>query len=352
MFANATGFALGFGITNWPEAHNTHTPSQRRAPRLLPELSSRADSWHTLLSPPWTFRKPLSCSHLDRSHPPGPERLAVETFPSFPGAHLQVSSPAAAPQPQQGALCYHFCSGTPHPTPAIRLAFRNPPIGKLAQTSEPPTPVRPGGRSLPPACASAREPGGPAGSSLRAGEAREALAAGRATTLLTLQSPRTAWRGCEARCGVRDPGRCGPSRCWPRRGLELGGGASLLGWERPAGQGGSGTAKSPPRPTAAGGGPASPGRFHLRVGPCLRAPRCQPQVPAPAATRSQSGAKGRRAAARAAKEEERTGRGTVATPAVGAWAPAARCAPTESRANFSGGAADHSAPAFPNRCLL
>lgn len=35
-----------------------------------------------------------------------------------------------------------------------------------------------------------------------------------------------------------------------------------------------------------------------------------------------------------------------------AWAPAARCAPTESRANFSGGAANHSAPAFPSHCPL
>lgn len=87
-------FALGFGITNWPEAHtHTHTPSQRQAPRLLPELSSQADSWHTLQRPPWAFRKPLPCSHLDSIDPPGPEPSASGTFPSFPGAHLQVSLP-------------------------------------------------------------------------------------------------------------------------------------------------------------------------------------------------------------------------------------------------------------------
>lgn len=155
-----------------------------------------------------------------------------------------------------------------------------------------------------------------AGSLLQAGEAREASAAGRVATLLTLWSLRFAWWGCGARCGVRDPGRCGPSHCWTRRGLGLGGGASLLGWERPAGQGGSGPAESPPRPTAVGGGPASPERVHLRAGPRPRAPRRRLQIPAPAAAPSQLAAKGRRAPARAGKEEERSGRGTVATPAV------------------------------------
>lgn len=157
---------------------HTHTPSQRRAPRLLPELSSRADSWHTLLRPPWTFRKPLPCSHLDRNHPPGLERLAVETFPSFPGARLQVSSPPPLQSPNKGPFVTTFAPGLL----TQRLPFAWPsvtPIGKLAQSTEPPTPTRPGGRSLPPACGSAREPGGPAGSSPRAGEAREASAAGR-----------------------------------------------------------------------------------------------------------------------------------------------------------------------------
>lgn len=277
--------------------------------------------------------------------------MAVEIFPSFPGARLQVSSPSA-PEPQQGALCYHFCSRTPHPNACHSPGLPQPQSESLPKTPNPPTPALPRGRSLPPACGSAREPDSAAASSPRAGEAREASATGRDAILLTLRSPPAAWLGCGARCGVRDPGRCGPSRCWPRRGLGLGGGASLLGWERPAGQGGSGRAESPPRPTTAGGGPASPGHFHLRVRPCPRAPRRWLQVPAPAAARSQSRAKGRRAAARAAKEEEeRTGRGTVATPAVlGLQRPAAhqlnpvQTFPEELRTTAP--------PAFPSHCPI
>lgn len=304
MFANANDFALGSGITNWPEAHtHSHTHPVRGE---HPDCSRNCQAGLTAGTPCCALRglsvNPLLAVTLTEAILLGSSTWSWKLFPPFPGAHLQVSSPAA-PEPQQGALCYHFCSGTSHPTPAFLLAFRdpNPKAGPNHRTPTP-TPVLPGERSLPPACGSAPEPGGPAGSSPRAGEARKATAAERAATLLTLRSPRAARRGCGARCEVRDPGRCGPSGCWPRRGLGLGGGASLLGWERPAGQGGSGPAESPPRPTAAEGGPASPGRFHLRVGPCPRAPRRRLQIPAPAATRSQSAAKGRRAAAGAAKE--------------------------------------------------
>lgn len=272
--------------------------------------------------------------------------MAVETFPSFPRSALTGVVPRRSRAPTRSPLLPLLLRDS-SPNACHSPGLPQPQSESLPKPSNPPPPVRPGGHSHPPACGSAREPRGLAGSSPRAGGTREASEAGRAATLLTLRSLRAAWRGCGARCGVRDPGRCGPSRCWPRRGLGLGGGASLLGWERPAGQGGSEPAKSPPRPTAAGGGPASPGRFHLRVGPCLRAPRRRPPVPAPAAARSQSAAKGRRAAARSCEGGGGADWARDARHARSAWAPAARCAPTESRANFSGGAVDHSAPRFP-----
>lgn len=152
------------------------------------------------------------------------------------------------------------------------------------------------------------------------------MAAGRGTPLLTRRSPRAAGRGCGARCGVRDPERCGPSRCCSLRGLGLGGGASLLGWERPAGQGGSEPAQSPPRPRTAGGGPASPGRFHLRAGPRPGAPAATKATgPRPSCSPQPVGGGGAARSGPDAKEEERAGRGTVATPAVlGLWRPAAQ----------------------------
>lgn len=56
------------------------------------------------------------------AHLPGPQLSSEETFSSFPGAQLQVS-PAALPEPQQGALCYHFRSRTPRPVPGTQRLF-------------------------------------------------------------------------------------------------------------------------------------------------------------------------------------------------------------------------------------
>lgn len=117
---------------------HTHTPSQRQAPRLLPELSSRADSWHTLQRPPWAFRKPLPCSHLDSIDPPEPEHSASGTFPSFPGAHLQVSLPRLQSLNKEPFVTT-FAPGLL----TQRLAFAWPfatPVAKPAQTTEPPHP--------------------------------------------------------------------------------------------------------------------------------------------------------------------------------------------------------------------
>lgn len=100
---------------------STHTPNQRRAPRRVPELSC---GWQLAHSP--TALHPLAespfLSHLDIAHLPGPQLSTYETFYPFLEAHLQVS-PAAPPEPQQGALCYNFCSRTLRPIPGIRPLF-------------------------------------------------------------------------------------------------------------------------------------------------------------------------------------------------------------------------------------
>lgn len=220
----------------------------------------------------------------------------METFPSFPGAHLQVSSPAA-PEPQQGALCYHFCSRTPHPTPAIRLAFHNP-NRKACPNHRTPFPrfAREDTVTRPRVC----RPGSPATPrGARRGQVKPARPRRPGRRLPYLPCGACGLRGggtgCAAGNRIRDAavhraaGRGAGSgseaarHCWGGRGRRVRAGAS-----RPR-------ARLDPRQP--GGGPASPGRFHLRVGPCLRAPRRRLLVPAPAAARSQSAAKGRRAAA-------------------------------------------------------
>ncbi|MEJ1278191.1 hypothetical protein NN561_009110 [Cricetulus griseus] len=163
---------------------------------------------------------------------------------------------------------------------------------------------------------------------------KKASAARKVAPLLTLRSPRAAGRRCGARCGVRDPERCGPSRCWSLRGLGLGGGASLLGWERPEGQGGSERAESPPRPTAAGGGPASQGRFHLRAGTRPGASAAiKATGPRPGCNPQPVGGEG---AARGGRDCEGGGAGWArdGRHARSAWALAAGSARTEPRENF------------------
>lgn len=212
--------------------------------------------------------------------------------------------------------------------------------------------VYPGGRNLQPRVARPGSQATPRGERCGLVKRAEASAAGRGTPLLTRRSPRAAGRGCGARCGVRDPERCGPSRCYSLRGLGLGGGASLLGWERPAGQGGSEPAQSPPRPTAAGGGPASPGRFHLRAGPRPRAPAATKATgPRPSCNPQPVGGGG---AARSVRDCEGGGAGWArdGRHARSAWPLAARRAQTEPRANFPRGAAERSAPAFLSRSPL
>lgn len=326
---------------------NTHTPSQRQAPRLLPELSSRADSWHTLQRPPWAFRKPLPGSHLDSIDPPGPEHLASGTFPSFPGAHLQVSLPQLQSLNKEPFVTT-FAPGLL----TQRLAFAWPGRKACPNHRTPHPRGYPGGRNLQPRVARPGSQATPRGERCGLVKRAEASAAGRGTPLLTRRSPRAAGRGCGARCGVRDPERCGPSRCYSLRGLGLGGGASLLGWERPAGQGGSEPAQSPPRPTAAGGGPASPGRFHLRAGPRPRAPAATKATgPRPSCSPQPVGGGG---AARSVRDCEGGGAGWArdGRHARSAWPLTARRAQTEPRANFPRGAAERSAPAFLSRSPL
>lgn len=177
----------------------------------------------------------------------------------------------------------------------------------------------------------------------------EASAAGRVTPLLTRRSPRVAGRGCGARCGVRDPERCGPSRCCSLRGLGLGGGASLLGWERPAGQGGSEPAQSPPRPTAAGGGPASPGRFHLRAGPRPGAPAARKATgPRPGRSPQPVGGGG---AARSGPKCEGGGAGWArdGRHARSPWPLAARRARTKPLCKLSPRSGGAQCPGFPKQ---
>lgn len=107
-------------------ARGTHTPPVRGK---HPACSRNCQAGLTAGTPCGALRglseSPfLAVTLTVRTAPLGPEHLASETFPSLTGAHLQVSFPA--PEPQQGTLCYHFRSGTPHPTPGIRLAFCNP----------------------------------------------------------------------------------------------------------------------------------------------------------------------------------------------------------------------------------
>lgn len=98
---------------------------------------------------------------------------------------------------------------------------------------------------------------------------------------LTLR--RRRWRAAGTPPGRRARWRLGrPSPCAALRGLQLGGGASLLGWERrevragrPPSQGRSGAGRtSGARPVRVSVGPARlPVRFHLQVRLCARGRR-------------------------------------------------------------------------------
>lgn len=113
--------ALVFGTSNWSQAH---TPPIRGS---HPSRSRNCQAGWQLAHPPFALQ-PLAESpflgHLDIAHLLGPPLESKETFSPFPGAHLQVSS-ATLPEPQQGALCYNFCSCTPRPIPGIQLLVSN-----------------------------------------------------------------------------------------------------------------------------------------------------------------------------------------------------------------------------------
>lgn len=354
MFANATDFALGFGITNWPEAHrHTHTPPVRGE---HPACSRNCQAGLTAGTPCCAFRglsgSPFLAVTLTEAILVGRSARPWKLFFPFPERTYRCRSPPLQ-SPNKGPFVSTFAPGLL----TQRLPFAWPSatrIGKLAQTIEPPNP-----QTLPrvaredavtrPRVARPESPVAPWGA--RRGQVKPARPRrpGGEATLLTLRSPRAAWQGCGARCGVRDPGRCGPSRCWPRRGLGLGGGASLLGWERPAGQGGSEQAESPPRPTAARGRPRLPGALPP-------AGRSLPEGAATTATGPRPGRSpqpvGGEGAVHGGPGSEGGGGGADrardARHARSAGAPAARSALTEPRANFSGGALrDQSALRFP-----
>lgn len=222
----------------------------------------------------------------------------VELFFSFLSWSALTGVAPPAPEPQQGTLCYHFCSGTPHPTPGIRLAFCHPGRKACSNHRTPPPRGYPGGRNLQPRVprpgsqatprgercglvkrAKPWRPGGglpclPDGArGLRGGGAGRAAGSGIRSAAVHRAAARRAGSGLEA-----------ARHCWGGRGRRVRAGASRPRARLDPGLPG---ADPPPRGASTCGPVPARGRPQRR----------RPQVPAPAAARSQLAAEGRRAAA-------------------------------------------------------
>lgn len=144
---------------------HTHTPSQRGE---HPACSRNCQAGLTAGTPCCALRglsgSPFLAVTLTEAIRLGSSAWPWKLLLPFPERTYRCRPPPLQ-SPNKGPFVTTFAPGLL----TQRLLFSWPsatPIGKLAQTTEPPTPVGPGGRSLPPACGSAREPGGPAGSSL------------------------------------------------------------------------------------------------------------------------------------------------------------------------------------------
>lgn len=197
-------------------------------PRRAPEAPTRGPLLQFLLRDLTRFLAP-SCSPATRR---SPSRKAGRNDPS--------PHPGRPPRPEEAAS-----------SAACRLAkVRRPAEQRVARQVN---------AQMPPALPCPRPP---------------RRAAARRSRLTRRRRALSAPPGRPARSGL-----CRPSPCGPRRGLPLPGGASLLQWERPAGQGGTRAFPRPERGWPRVGGPPEPPQ--PRAGPPPEcASTCGPRVPA------------------------------------------------------------------------
>lgn len=113
-------FALRFGTSNWPQAH---TPPVRGA---HPAGSRNChEGWQLVHSPVALHRsqKAPSLQSLWHCSPAWASALSQGNFLPPSQVLTYRYRPPLFQSTKQGALCYNFCSRTPHPIPGIQLPF-------------------------------------------------------------------------------------------------------------------------------------------------------------------------------------------------------------------------------------